>query len=266
MTDRRSELETLFGLDGQVALVTGASGTLGAECARVLARAGAKVALVARRGDRLESLRDEIEALGGECCCAPADITERSEIESAFELAEGELGEVTILLNCAGMSQMGRAERHSRARWDAVMAVNLTAAFELSQAFATRSIARGGGGRIIHVSSVLGKGATGIHKLVGYAVSKAGLDNLVRQLAVEWAEHDIYVNAIAPGYFASELTSDPSTGKIDTDQEAEMRRGTPMGRIGRPGELDSAVLFLAAPASSYVTGAIIAVDGGWTAW
>ena len=262
-----SNLEKLFGLSGNVAIVTGASSGLGRSCARALAAGGASLGLVARRADRLEELGAEIERdFGVKTAAAPADVTDTAALASAFEQIESALGPPDILLYGAGIAELSRAEKHRREKWDRVMAINLTAAFEASQWMARRLIERGTGGKIIHLSSAVGVGANPVHKAVGYAASKAGLNGLVRQLAIEWAQHGIQVNAIAPSYFPTEMTVDPRIGDVADDQKQVMEAFTPMRRLGREGELDTAVLFLAAPASSYVTGAIIPVDGGWTAW
>lgn len=261
-----TELEALFGLRGKVALVAGASSGLGAEAARALAKAGADVGLVARRKDRIESLAHELAALGVRAYAAPADVTVTDEIRNAVDGVERELGPVEILVNSAGIAPLGRAEKHRREKWDAAVAVNLTAAFELSQVVGERMIERGRGGRIIHVTSVMGAGANAVHRAVGYTATKHGMHGLVRQLAIEWARFGITVNAVAPAYFPTEMTVDPSLGDVAEDQKERMRTFTPLDRLGRPGELETAILFLAAPGSSFVTGAIVPVDGGWTAW
>jgi gluconate 5-dehydrogenase len=260
------ELEELFGLRGKVALVAGASSGIGAEAAWALAKAGADVGLVARRRQRLEELKREIEKRGVRACAAPADVRATEEIRAAVEQVERELGPIEILVNSAGIAPLGRAERHTRRKWDDALAVNLTAAFELSQVVGERMIGRGTGGRIIHVSSVMGGGANPVHRAVGYTATKHGMNGLVKQLAIEWARFGITVNAVAPAYFPTEMTIDPSLGDVAEDQKARMRQFTPMDRLGRPGELETAILFLAAPGSSFVTGAIVPVDGGWTAW
>jgi gluconate 5-dehydrogenase len=261
-----SHLERIFGLRGQVALVTGASSGLGAECARALAKAGADVGLVARRKEKLDEVAGELAALGVRASVAPADVTRAEEVEGALDRVEAELGPLDLVVNGAGIAPLSRAEKHSREKWDGALAVNLTAPFLVSQAIARRWIARGRGGRIIMLSSVMGFVGNAVHQAVGYSASKGALNNLTRQLAVEWARHGILVNAVAPAYFPTEMTIDPRTGEVPPDHVARMERFTILGRLGRPGELESAVLFLAAPASSYVTGSIVAVDGGWTAW
>ncbi len=261
-----TELEELFSLKGQVALVTGASSGLSAQVVRALAKAGASVALVARRKDRLEALASELAAKGVRTCVAPADVTVTEQLRAALDQVEAELGPLDLVVNGAGVAPLSRAEKHARAKWDQALALNVTAAFELSQLAAQRWIERKRGGRIIHLSSVMGFGGNPVHKAVGYSASKGALNNLTRHLAIEWAQYGICVNALAPAYFPTEMTTDPRIGEVPPDHVEVMRKFTPMDRLGRLEEIETAVLFLASPKSSYVTGAIIPVDGGWTAW
>jgi gluconate 5-dehydrogenase len=261
-----SELETLFGLRGRVACVTGASSGLGKEAARALAKAGAHVGIVARRKERLETYAAELARYGVRACPAPADVTQGDQLDSALDRVEAELGPIEIGVYGAGIALLSRAEKHAREKWDEALAVNLTAAFEFSQKLGRRMIERGRGGSIIHISSAVGFGANPVHKAVGYSVTKAGQSNLVRHLAVEWAPYGIRVNAIAPSYFPTEMTIDPRFEDVAPDQKERMHQFTPLGRLGREGEIETGILFLAAPGSSYVTGAIVPIDGGWTAW
>jgi len=261
-----SHLESLFGLKGKVALVTGASSGLSQDAARGLAKAGANVGLVARRKEKLEAFAEELRGFGVRACAAPADVTKRDQIERAFDQVEKELGPVDIAVHGAGIAPLGRAETHTRQKWDDCIALDLTASFEVSQVAALRMIARKSPGSIILISSVMGSGGNGVHRAVGYAAAKGGVNNLARHLAVEWAKHNIRVNALAPAYFPTEMTIDPAVGDVADEQQARMRQFCPMDRLGRPGELESAVIYMAAPASSYVTGSVVTVDGGWTAW
>jgi len=261
-----TELEDLFSLRGQVALVTGASSGLSAQVARALAKAGASVGLVARRKDRLEELARELAAKGARACVAPADVTVTEQLRSALDQVEAELGPVDLIVNGAGVAPLSRAEKHARAKWDQALALNVTAAFELAQLAAQRWIERKRGGRIINLSSVMGFAGNPVHKAVGYSTSKGALNNLTRHLAIEWAQYGICVNALAPAYFPTEMTTDPRIGDVPPDHVEVMRKFTPLDRLGRLEEIETAVLFLASPKSSYVTGAIVPVDGGWTAW
>ncbi|MCA9505831.1 MAG: SDR family oxidoreductase [Myxococcota bacterium] len=259
-------ISRLFDLTGTTALVIGASSGIGARAADVLARAGADVAVAARRREQLEAVAAGLRGHGRKACAFVLDAGERGASERCVAEVEATLGGVSLLVYASGVSRLGRAERHSPEKWDQALAVNLTGAFEASQAVGRRLIERGEPGSIVHVGSVASLGANSVHRSVGYAASKAGLANLTRQLAIEWAPHGIRVNLLAPGYFATDFTIDPRVGDIAPDQKAEIERLTPLGRVGRLEELDTALAFLTSPASSYVTGTILTVDGGWTAW
>ena len=258
-----SKLEELFSLRGQVALVTGASSGLGVELSRTLALAGADVALVARRRERLEELATELRGEGVRVAVVPADLAEDEQCARAVADAERELGPVTLLVNNAGIAPLSRAERHAREKWDRALALNLTAPFRLSQEVARRLIERGARGRIVNVTSIISVRANPLYASVGYAATKAGLLGVTRQLAIEWAKHGIAVNAIAPAWFLTEMTE---LGFAQEEHRANAERLTPLARLGEPHELRTALLFLASPASSYVTGSTVFVDGGWTAW
>lgn len=258
-------LEALFSLRGRRAIVTGASSGLGVECAEALALAGADVALVARRLDRVEKLaadlkrRYRIRAAG-----IGADVTVAADLDRVMAAAAGALGGVIdVLVNNAGVSPTGRAENFSRENWDQALAVNLTAPMMLSQRFARALIAQKKPGRIINMASIYASVASAVYRLSAYAATKAALANLTRQLAVEWAPYQILVNAIAPGWIPTEATAG---GIAKASNKQRMETFTPLARLGRPDEIRGAVVFLAAPASSYVTGSMIAIDGGYTAW
>ena len=261
-----NSLQELFGLQGKTALVTGASSGLGVEFARALAVAGADVVVLARRMERLQQVAREIEKLGVRCMPLAADLTVDEEVERALQEVGAELGGVDILVNNAGVAPFGKAENQTREQWESALAVNLTAPFMLCQLVAKAMIERGEGGRIINIASVAGVVANSVFPTVGYAATKGGLINMTRQLAVEWARHNITVNAIAPAWFPTELNIDPRFGDIKPEYKAQMEQLTPMKRLGSEGELMGAVIYLASPAASYVTGTVLHVDGGWLAW
>lgn len=243
---------TQFDLHGRTALVTGASGGLGAHFAKALAANGAEVILAARRVDALASVAQAIRAAGGRCRTAALDVAD----EASLAAIEPELAEVDILVNNAGIARGGTALRLAAADWDAVLDTNLKGAFLLAQACARAMRARGVGGSIINIASVLGlRQAPGV---VPYAVSKAGLIQLTRVLALEWARYDIRVNAIAPGYFETDNNADFFASAAG---QAMLER-IPQHRLGRFADLDGPLLLLASPLSAYMTGSVIEVDGG----
>ena len=246
----------IFSLKGRVALVTGASSGLGVQFAKALADNGAAVALVARRADRLKSLKDEIEGKGGCAVAIEADVTDHAAIVRAFNAAEKAFGTVTILVNNAGIAHGGRAVEMPPEEWRKVLSTNLDAVFFWAQEAARRLLVAKKQGAIVNIASVLGlavsKGA------VAYAAAKAGVVQVTKALAVELAFKGVRVNAIAPGWFVTEMNDDYLSGEAG----AAIKREIPMGRFGNPGDLDGALLLLVSDAGSYITGATIVVDGG----
>jgi 3-oxoacyl-[acyl-carrier protein] reductase len=246
----------MFSLKGRVALVTGASSGLGTQFAKALADNGAAVVLVARRADRLKALKDEIESKGGKAIAADADVTDSAAMIRAFDAAEKAFGTVTILVNNAGIAHGGRAVEMSPEEWRKVLSINLDSVFFWAQEASRRILAAKKQGAIVNIASVLGlavsKGA------VAYAAAKAGVVQVTKALAVELAFKGVRVNAIAPGWFVTEMNDDYLSGEAGD----AIKREIPMGRFGNPGDLDGALLLLVSDAGSYITGATVVVDGG----
>jgi NAD(P)-dependent dehydrogenase (short-subunit alcohol dehydrogenase family) len=245
-------------LTGIPALVTGASGGLGGRCARTLAAAGAPVALAARRLDRLEDLAREIEAAGGRAVAVAMDVTDAESVEKGLARAEAALGTVRIVVSGSGVASRGLAVDLDEAGFDAVVATNLKGPWLVSRAAARRMIAAGApGGSIVNVTSILGeRTAPGS---AAYCAAKAGLAHLTRCMAVELARHRIRVNALAPGYIATELNQ----GYLASPAGEAMLKRVPQRRFGDPSDLDGALLLLASDAAGRgITGTTLVVDGG----
>lgn len=246
-------------LDGRVAAVTGASSGLGERFARVLHAAGAAVVVAARRRDRLTSLASELGE--NRVLAVGADITVEEDRERLVADALERFGCIDVLINNAGTGKPIPAEDEPLDHWRQVLDVNLTALFGLTQLAARPMLAKGAGS-IINISSILGLVASAPITQASYTAAKGGVVNLTRELACQWARRGVRVNAIAPGWFSTEMTAPMFS---DEHSMQFLRRNCPMGRGGESHELDGILLFLASDASSYVTGATIPVDGGWTA-
>jgi len=247
----------MFSLQGRVALVTGASSGLGTQFAKALADNGAAVALVARRADRLLDLQQSIETAGGRALAIEADVTDRAAMARAFDTAEQAFGTVTILVNNAGIAQSStRAVEVTEEEWRKVLSVDVDAVFYNAQEAARRMLAAKQPGAIINIASVLGFGVS--KGVAAYAVAKAAVVQVTKALAVELAFKGVRVNAIAPGWFVTEINDKYLAGEAG---EA-LKRQIPAGRFGKAGDLDGALLLLASDAGSYISGATIVVDGG----
>lgn len=251
----------MFSMKNKVAVVTGASSGLGKQMALALARQGADLVILARRFERLEGFKPELEKAGaGKVIPIKCDITKTEDIDNAAKTAEEEFGKVDILLNCAGSSKDKGVVDMTDEEWDFTIATDMTSVFKMTRAFA-KIMKKNHYGRIINIASMYGLvGNTEIHT-VAYHSSKGGVVNFTRAVAAELALDGITCNAICPGYFETELTKPV----LDTESFQEFAKThVPMQRYGKPGELDAALIFLASEEASYVTGAILPVDGGYT--
>lgn len=246
----------LFDLRGRTALVTGASSGFGWHFAQVLADAGANVVVGARRTDRLSQLCGKIIEQGGNAFATKLDVTDNGSVHAAFDAAEQRFGTVTILVNNAGISRAGLLLHIKEQDWDLVLDTNLKAVWIVAREAAARMAAAEKAGTIINIASLL---AFGTGKSLGsYMAAKAGVVHLTRSMALEWAARNIRVNAIAPGYFPTEMTSN----YFATTKGREMIARIPQQRVGAVHELGGPLLLLASDASSYMTGSVLTVDGG----
>ena len=251
-----ASVQDRFSLEGRVALVTGAGTGLGAHFARVLAAAGAKVACVARRLDRVEAVAADIRAQGGEAFACVLDVTDGACIKQAFDSVERQLGLIDVLVNNAGLSDPAPFEEMSRTQWTSLLDANLSGPFFVAQEMAKRLIVAGKPGSIINIASILGHLAK--DKFVNYGTTKAGLIHMTQYMALDLIPYSIRVNALAPGYFPSEMTNpfyESEVGKREIDS-------LPPKRLGRHEELDGPLLLLASNASSYMSGSVVTVDSG----
>jgi 2-deoxy-D-gluconate 3-dehydrogenase len=246
-------------LDDRVALVTGASRGLGRAMAVALAEAGADVALVARSREALEDTAASVAALGRRAIALPTDVGVEGEVDAAVQRALDAYGGIDVLVNCSGVAVVKPLVETTSAEWHRVIETNLSGAFHCCRAVG-RAMIEQRRGKVVNVASVLG--AQGLPGYAAYSASKGGLLALTRGLAVEWARHNIQVNAIAPGWF---VTSMNERAFADPRLRERLLRDVPARRTGRPEELGALVVYLASSASDYVTGEVVFVDGGLTA-
>jgi NAD(P)-dependent dehydrogenase (short-subunit alcohol dehydrogenase family) len=249
-----------FDLSGKISLVTGAGRGIGRAIALALARAGSDAALVARSKDELDAVAAEIHCLGRRAAAFPADLTQTRNFPTLTEKIACEMGGIDILVNNAGINIPQDSVDVTEDAWDAVMNINLKGAFFLAQAVGKVMIAQGRGGRIINITSQTGSVA--LAKRAVYCASKAGLNLITKVLAMDWAPHDILVNAVAPTFIETDLTrdflSDPEFRKYALAKNL-------LKRFGKPEDVAGAVLYLASPIANMVTGHVLLVDAGWTA-
>lgn len=246
----------LFNISGRVALVTGASSGIGYSMAKMLALNGVKVAVAARRLDRLESLVEEIREGSGTAIPVELDVMNLSSIYSAVDSVEKSLGPIQILVNNAGVAVSSKAINHSVDEFDAVLGTNLRGPWILAKETAKQMIRTNTKGSIINITSLLGVGVTS--DLSSYCASKAGLNHVTKALALEWARHGIRVNAIAPGYIQTDINKD----FFKTPAGDRMIARVPQRRIGHTSDLEGPLLLLASDASAFMTGVVLPVDGG----
>ena len=252
----------LFDLSGKVALVTGGSRGLGLDIATALGEAGASLAITARREEGLKAAQATLEGRGITCFATTCDVSNEAQVTSTVAAVVERFGHVDILFNNAGIAWGAPVETMPLEKWRSVFDTNITGSFLMARAVGQEMIRRGQGGAIVNIASIAGLVGCPPEVLdaSGYSASKGAVISFTRDLAVKWARHNIRVNAIAPGFFETRLTA----ARLDRSRR-DIERWTPMGRIGQPGELNGAALFLASPASSYMTGQVLVLDGGATA-
>jgi NAD(P)-dependent dehydrogenase (short-subunit alcohol dehydrogenase family) len=248
-------------LAGRVALVTGAGRGLGRAIARAVGRAGAAVACAARSRDQVDAAAAELEAAGARALALGLDVTRTDQITAAVEEAEARLGPIDILVNNAGITLERKTVELTDEEWDRVLATNVTAMFRCARAVAPGMIRRGHG-KVINVGSMYG--VIGVARYAAYCASKAAVDGLTRSLAVEWARHGIQINCLAPGYMNTDI---PRAALADERTRALFLSKVPARRIGEPEEIGALAVYLASPASDFMTGQTLYLDGGQTiAW
>ena len=254
-------MKNLFDLSGKVAIVTGASSGLGRQFATALAGAGADVAILARRVENLEETKKILDALGSDTLAIKCDVTNNDDIKTAVAAVKERYGRIDILVNNAGVATVSPSQDHSDEEWERVMNTNMNAVFYMCREVGKIMVEQNYG-KIINLGSIHSRVAMPGLGIAAYCASKGGVFMLTKELAVEWARYNITVNAIGPSYFPSEMT-----GAVINDPAflTGIKALCPMGRPGKPEELDGALLYFASDASTFTTGQLLNIDGGWTA-
>lgn len=250
----------IFDLAGKTALVTGGSRGLGEVCGIALAKAGADVAVCGRNGEDLARVAEKIRALGRRAEPFLIDVTNKQRVAQTVGEVLAAFGGIDILVNNAGVNHRVPVLEYAEEQWDRVIDTNLKGYFLVAQAVVPQMIDRGYG-KVIHMSSILG--TVGLANQVAYASSKGGVNQMTKVMAIEWASKGVRVNAIGPTYFETDLVAQI---RNDPERFKFINERTPMGRWGHLPELEGTVIFLASPASDFITGQTIYVDGGWTIW
>ena len=251
----------MFNLKGRVAVITGASSGLGKQMAKALAEQGANLVLIARRIERLEELKQNLESTGVNILPIKCDVTDTENINKAAKMAEAEFGKIDIVVNCAGSSKDAGVLEMVDEEWDFTIATDLTSVFKMTRAFAN-IMKKNNYGRVINIASMYGMVGNTEIPTIAYHSSKGAVVNFTRAAAAELAPYNITVNCICPGYFYTELT----TEVLDTEMFKNFANThVPMKRYGKEGELNAGAIFLASDEASYVTGVILPIDGGYTA-
>jgi len=251
---------TIFDLTGKTAMVTGSTKGLGKVAAVALAKAGADVAVCGRNRESLKKVSESIKKLGRDAAGFFLDVTSKQSVQKGVDQILKHFGKVDILVNNAGVNYRVPVLEFPEEQWDLIIDTNLKGYFLVARALAPQMIERGYG-KIINMSSIFG--LTPLPDQLAYSASKGGVNQLTRVMALEWAKNGVRVNAVAPTYFETELVTQI---RNDPKRFNFINERTPMGRWGQPEEIEGIIIFLAAPASDFITGQIIYIDGGWTVW